>query len=343
MLGFDKRPRHGFLSFLLWVVMVGVYGMLLVRMVPLSHATGRAIPEVSSFVPWVGIPAAVCLLLAFLWHRRVLAGVSTLACCLLLAWHIGYFVPSGQLSAEARQATAAGSATASTDDSYLRVMTLNTDNGKASAAEIVATVRAQGVEVLALQEVDASLPSELEAVGISEVLPHHVVGTATVNDNGGVNCLYTLAPLSNVSTQLLDTTMSQIVAGDVAAGGRTLRFVSAHPNSPHRGGQGLWSEGLSTLGDLASYDHTYVVMGDFNATWDHALFRSMLGDTFVDAGEQAGEGFHMTFPANSKVPPLIEIDHIVYQKDAGVFVGNLAALEISGTDHRALLGTLEVQ
>ena len=86
-----------------------------------------------------------------------------------------------------------------------------------------------------------------------------------------------------------------------------------------------------------------LIMGDFNSTWDHARFRELLGTSFVDASEQAGEGFHMTYPSNSVIPPLVEIDHIVYARDAGLAVSDLETVAVSGTDHRALLATLEVQ
>ncbi|KFI83296.1 hypothetical protein BPSY_0392 [Bifidobacterium psychraerophilum] len=80
-------------------------------------------------------------------------------------------------------------------------------------------------------------------------------------------------------------------------------------------------------------------MGDYNSTWDHSIFRSLLGSRFVDSSEQAGEGFHMTYPANSDLPSVIEIDHIVHDK--GVVVGDMKTVEIAGSDHKALLATLE--
>ena len=72
-----------------------------------------------------------------------------------------------------------------------------------------------------------------------------------------------------------------------------------------------------------------------------ARFRELLGSAFVDAGATAGEGFHMTYPSNTVIPPLVEIDHIVYAKDSGIVVSELATATISGTDHQALLATLE--
>lgn len=49
----------------------------------------------------------------------------------------------------------------------------------------------------------------------------------------------------------------------------------------------------------------------------------------------------MTYPSNSTVPSLIEIDHFVYSKFSGIVVSNLETVTVSGSDHQALIGILE--
>lgn len=341
---FLRPAKHPILSAFLWLIYLGIAAVLAARMLPLAYSTGRLIPELTSIVAWLFVPLLIILVFALVWRRLILAICSICAVILLLFWHIGFFVPSGHLSQTAIQQTStASSATPNTNDNYLRIMTLNTLNGHVNPAALVAALKTQKVEVLALQEVSWRFLDQLKAAGIQNVLPYYVEGYATNSDNGGINCLFFMTKPSNISTNLLPVETSAMSAADITVGTKILRFVSAHPNSPHLGGQGLWSEGLSTIASLAGYDHAYIIMGDFNATWDHAAFRSLLGDTFVDASQQAGEGFHMTYPANSPIPPLIEIDHMVYSKNAGVFIGNLATVELEGTDHFALVGTLEVQ
>ena len=332
------KPRHGCLSLLLWLVMVPTVALMWMRTIPLEDSTGPAIPELVSFIPLLFIPVAIVVVLALLWRRYLLVIVSAASLGLLLFWHWGYFVPSGRLTNPPATTQASSP---STSDSYLRLMTLSADGGRASATEVVRAVREEGVEVLAMQEVSWALIDELEEAGLTDILPNMVQGMAGNHDNGGINCLWFRASVSNPSDNLLDIDTSAMSAGSIQVGGKTLRFVSAHPNSPVRNAQALWSEGLNVLEQLSSYDHNYVIMGDFNATWNHAAFRALLGTTFVDAGEQAGEWFHMTFPSNMPIPPLIEIDHIVYTKGAGLFVGKLATRSIPGTDHQALLGTMQ--
>ena len=345
-----RAPRHGCLSVFLWLAALVIAALCAARLLPLDLSAGPIIPEAVSFIPWLIVPAIVIFVLSLLWARHVLVIFIGMFLALLVWWHAGYFIPSGGLS---EAAEGVGQATAFTGDNVLRVMTLNTLNGHADAAEGVACVRQNNVEVLALQEVSWSFLDELAAAGIYDVLPYHVESEAGQWDNGGLNCIFSMHPMEMVDSNLVPMELSAVSAGTIQVGSRSVRFVSCHPGSPHLGGEGLWEEGLSSLGTLSAYANSYVIMGDFNATINHARFRELLGTTFVDASEQAGEGFHMTWPSASvtagirlpfigSVPALIEIDHIVYSANSGLFVGDLRCVQISGTDHLALIGTLEV-
>ena len=189
--------------------------------------------------------------------------------------------------------------------------------------------------------------SRLNEAGIRELLPYAVVANTSSSDNGGVNGLWSAAPMSERTGDLIPIEASSIPAASIDFDGTVIRFGSVHPFSPRPSNQGLWDRGLGSISQLREDDHTFVLMGDFNATWDHASFRYLLGGRFVDAGENAGEWFQMTYPANKRlfgwipVPAAVEIDHIVH--DRSVVVGDLDAVTVSGSDHKALLGTLEVR
>ena len=342
----QARTRvHRYLDGLLWMVTFGVMAVMVLRMTPNGLDGKRYIPLIVAFVPWMAVLSAAILLISLISRRRVLAVISALCLLTQLVWHAGFLYPRVSLSSAAR--TAVASATASVDDRYARLMTLNTRNGQADAAQIVRTVREQHVEVLALQELNASMISRLNEAGIRELLPYSVVANTSSSDNGGVNGLWSDAPMTERTGDLIPIEASSIPAASIDFDGTLIRFGSVHPFSPRPSNQGLWDRGLGTISQLQDDDHTFVLMGDFNATWDHASFRYLLGGRFVDAGENAGEWFHMTYPANKRlfgwipVPAAVEIDHIVH--DRSVVVGDLDAVTIAGSDHKALLGTLEVR
>ena len=152
--------------------------------------------------------------------------------------------------------------------------------------------------------------------------------------------------MSDTTGDLIPIESSRIPASSIDFGGVAVRFGSVHPFSPRPTNQGLWSKGLSAIGQLQGSKGKYVLMGDFNAIWDHASFRYLLGARFLDSGERAGSGFHMTYPSNVKLlgvipmPACSEIDHIVH--DRGVIVGDLEARAVAGSDHKVLLGTMEI-
>lgn len=334
---YSKRPKHGWLSSLLWLATGASVCVMAMREVPSNLASTGIIPLAVSFVPWVTFISLMVLVLSLLWHRRVLALLSILCLALQLFWHFGYLKPTTTISTQAE--TAVSKPTLNTTDEYARIMTLNTRIGSADVNEIVQTVKAQHVEVLALQEMSQGFIQRLKDAGIASVLPYSVVASTKHGDNGGVNGLWSAAVMSDANSNLIPVEASSIPAASIKLGTRTVRFGSVHPNSPTRGKQSVWSSGLDSISSLKNYDHTYVLMGDYNSTWDHSIFRSLLGSRFVDSSEQAGEGFHMTYPANSDLPSVIEIDHIVHDK--GVVVGDMKTVEIAGSDHKALLATLE--
>ena len=103
-----------------------------------------------------------------------------------------------------------------------------------------------------------------------------------------------------------------------------------------------WSRSIAELKQLNEHPDTdYILMGDFNSTWDHAVFRDMLGTRFQDAAEVSGHGLVFTWPADRKyLPAFAGIDHIVTSKD--VTIGQVNSLTIPGSDHRALLATVDV-
>ena len=257
------------LYFLLWLITGVVLLTMLLRMLPNSLDGKRYIPIIVSLVPWLGVCSALIAVIAALGKRIVLTAVSIVCVVLQLFWHWGFLMPRHEISETAQNVvSAAVGSLPNTSDRYARIMTFNTKEGKADAAQIVETVRTEHVEVLAMQEVTWDLINRLKTAGIASYLPYSNIVQQTWHDNG----------------------------------------------------------------------ESYVLMGDFNSTWDHASFRYLLGNRFVDSGEQAGEGFHMTYPA---VFPIAEIDHIVHDQD--VHVGDLETTRIDGSDHLALLGTLEMR
>ena len=228
-------------------------------------------------------------------------------------------------------------------------MTCNVYKGNADAARIVKLVREEGVRVLALQETTSEFVDQLEANGISDLLPY---SQRSSSDGVYGNGVWSATPLSDVESDDVGSSASAMPAGIVqvtSSDGVTtvpVRFVSVHTTAPVDEYLDLWRKSILEIGvvrDRAAADPSrrYVLMGDFNATYDHAPFRAMLGDSLHDAARIAGEGITLTWPQNRRLlPPFCGIDHVVVSD--GVGARDLRTYEVEGTDHAALVCTLDL-
>jgi endonuclease/exonuclease/phosphatase family metal-dependent hydrolase len=79
-----------------------------------------------------------------------------------------------------------------------------------------------------------------------------------------------------------------------------------------------------------------LLLGDFNATLDHAPLRRLIGSGYRDAADTVGAGLSPTWPADSL--PVVALDHVL--ADARIGVGAVSTHPVPDTDHRALAATL---
>jgi len=106
-----------------------------------------------------------------------------------------------------------------------------------------------------------------------------------------------------------------------------------------------WRSDLAAVARLAARPGSRLLIGDFNATYDHAEFRALLdggpdGRKMVDLGTAAGIRLVPTWPMEGPRLPGIAIDHLV--TSPGITSSGYAVQRIAGTDHAAVLATLNV-
>ena len=249
------------------------------------------------------------------------------------------------------------SSTLAADDGQattFRVMTCNVYKGNANAERIVELVRENNIQVLALQETTVDFVNELKAAGIDELLPY---SQRSSSDGVYGNGVWSTLPLSDAASDDIGSSASAMPAGTIEVtrpDGTTarLRLVSVHTCSPALGYWDLWEKSIAEIGvareRLAEDDSLdYVLLGDFNATYDHAPFREMLGEGTAagaprlhDAARECGAGIMSTWPANLEIPAFCSIDHVVTSER--VVATEVSTAEVPGSDHLALIATLEL-
>lgn len=338
------RFRQSFLVRTVFGLLARVLALLVVLdllacLVPVDFSSIPYLSVLVAGTPWFILVGLLALVLALLSSKWFTALLMIICLAVNISWQYPFYSGEGDLPDRALKAVTAESPDRADDTA--RVMTMNVYKGRADADAIVKAVRDNRVEVLALQETTAPFLDRLHQAGILKYLPYEQTASA---DKKYGNGLWTAAPMESPAKDDVNSVASQMPAGYVPfSGGRTrVRFVSVHTTSPTKGYWSMWKRSLGEVGNLKGHQDTrYVLLGDFNATWDHAPFRDLLGDRFQDAARQAGHGMTPTWPADrTGVPRLVAIDHIVVDK--GIRAGQLKTLKIAGSDHDALLGTLVV-
>ena len=135
----------------------------------------------------------------------------------------------------------------------------------------------------------------------------------------------------------------------VETGGGEVTVTCAHPVPPTLGGPESWNPGvpgwsreLRALRDVtAATTGPQVVMGDFNATWDHRLLRRIADRSdLVSAANATGRGLTPTWPVvDGPLPfPFATIDHVL--TDLPVLGADV--VDVPGSDHRMVTATVQV-
>lgn len=217
--------------------------------------------------------------------------------------------------------------------SLLRLGTANTYQGQIDARALVDLVARERLDVLALQELTPGVVARLDEAGLQELLPHRELRP------GADTALFSRLPLRGGSVLEEPTVWPQATA-EVRVGGRTVHLVSVHTYFP--AGPDRWTRDLRALRSGALEDtQASVLLGDFNATLDHAPMRELLGAGLVDTHVELGRGGARTWPVTGgAVPPLIHLDHVLHGRDlVGVSVEDLV---VPGTDHKVVVAELAV-
>lgn len=211
----------------------------------------------------------------------------------------------------------------------LRVATANVFVSRADWTAVVAFVRANRIDVLAIQEFDADGVRALEKAGLSRELPHQELHPEIDTS------IYSRLPLTRSGLSPAATTWRQPMV-EVSVGGRTVRIVGVHTAYPV-GSPRKWQTDLTALAAEARKSNRNLVMiGDFNATLDHAPMRDLLATGLVDSHAELGHGLAPTWPATRV--PLIQLDHVLH--GPGLAAVRTAEQTIPRSDHRAVYAEL---
>lgn len=220
----------------------------------------------------------------------------------------------------------------------LRVLSSNLLVGGADSHKIMDIVRAEHVDVLAVQEFTPEALAGLEAAGLSSALPYRSSYPVVDVEGSG---LFSRYPLRDTGVRVQRSGFRQAHATVLVPGALPVAVVSAHPCAPSSPSAAVscWRPDLADEPHATPDGTVRVLAGDFNSTLDHAHFRDLIATGYRDAADVRGLGLRPTWPFYAQPPiPPVTIDHVLADRRVGV--ARYAVFAVPRTDHHAIFAEM---
>ena len=223
----------------------------------------------------------------------------------------------------------------------LRVISANLREGQADPSHLVRSAREQA-DVIAFQELTPQEADRLSSAGLDATFPYRWLDAR--GGPGGLG-LWSRFPID--APKRIGGYTFAFVTAQIRVTGVSIdpTVVVAHLAGPWPVPIDDWRRDLNqlqvTMSEVGAQAGagSVIVAADLNSTTDMRPFRALLGNGYRDAAEQSGAGIKPTFPADSRLPPLIVIDHILTRNCTAI---SLRTLKIPGSDHRGLVVTITI-
>jgi len=295
---------------------------LAARFVPISNHIVLLAAALSPYLMLGAVVSAVFLLAARRWIVAIVAVAVALA---MLTTQLPLYLGS----------------TAATAATTLRVMSGNLREGQADAASLVRLAE-QRADVLAVQELTPQEAGRLSQAGLDAAFPYRLLDARDDAQGAGLWSRLPIADARGIGGFGMPFLRARILIPGTSAGPTV---VVVHLPGPWPQPIDDWRADMARLPTLLSTvaaesgDSPVLVAGDFNATWDMQPFRNLLTNGYRDAAEQSRAGIRPTFPADSWLPPVIAIDHIITRNCAAT---SLRTVDLPGSDHRGIVATITI-
>jgi endonuclease/exonuclease/phosphatase (EEP) superfamily protein YafD len=220
----------------------------------------------------------------------------------------------------------------------LTVLSFNALHGRADTGELATVIERCTPDFVALPEAGPDFCDKLMA--LVDILGYRSAVSTSPGSRDGESVTLLAGPRA-AGVQLTPSGamwLPHVEASGGLLGRRTLYAV--HPVAPVRPSRTVaWRRDLALLARWCRAPVAPIVAGDFNATFDHDLFRMALGGC-RSAAAGTGRGLVGTFPASLPRWFGIQIDHVLIPADA--VTSRFEIVDIGGSDHRAVLATFTV-
>lgn len=223
----------------------------------------------------------------------------------------------------------------------VRVMTANLREGNADPQYLAESARVQA-DVVAFQELTPTSVVRLSEAGLDMAFPYRWLDAREASQGVGLWSRYPLEATRRIAGYTFAMVSARIRVADVSKAPTVLVVHMSGPwPNPIDDWRRDWDHLPTTLREAADWaaGGCVIVAGDLNATRDMRPVRGLMRDGYRDAAEQSKVGFKPTFPGDSRLPPLVAIDHILTRSCTAT---SLQTVKLRGSDHRGITATVTV-
>lgn len=296
-------------------ILVGAVGLVM-----LTQAVGwngsRLVATLQSLTPYATVLVLAISALA-VWQRRTsMASVGALVGVGAFVLSIPLVIPPDQA---APRSDAVGVSVAS-------VNLLFSNPIVDAAANVLVDVDA---DVIVFIEYTIEHRNTLAAHPLAQHYPHRIERNGS--DDVGIAMWSKFPADENDRPVYVDDTIDASLDGP---DGR-LRVLSVHPPTPIHDFPG-WKNHLELIGQVADdIAEPMLIIGDFNATYWHPVFRDLLDTDLTDAHIANGEGWSTSWPTDRIFPPFVRLDHAL--TGSGLVSTDVDDFHVPGSDHAGLV------
>ncbi|WP_133874763.1 endonuclease/exonuclease/phosphatase family protein [Paractinoplanes brasiliensis] len=320
--GHPRRRRKAALTVLFWLFILPFLSWAVIR---LGGWERGPVVQLFAFTPYVAAAAWLPAILALATRRWTVGAVAVIVALALAAAVLPRAIPNRDKGPRLGV--------------QLTVMTSNMLFGKADATAIVKLVSEHDVAVLAVQEFTTEGKQALADAGLGALLPYSSLADEPGADGSG---LYSRYPITSAGANRNGGGFMQAYGTLQIPEAGPVVVESAHPLAPYaRSVLGQWREDLLAEPRADKSGTPVILLGDFNATLDHAPMRELIASGYRDAADVTGKGLIGTWgPYDGNPIPPVTIDHVLVDERIGVRGTSVHAIPRS--DHRAIIAELTV-
>ncbi len=216
------------------------------------------------------------------------------------------------------------------------VMSINLLYSTTDLDSLAAELDAAPPDVLVLVELTHTHMDELQEVLERRYRYSHA---APADGVAGIG-IWSVHPVNHSSIEPLTGSSWPAVRAFLDVEGDTVQVLGVHPPPPTTPAYSFTQERELGVIERISREIPTVIVGDFNASIEHAVFRDFLTETGMrDVHAEAGGLINGSWPTHLPAPPVLHIDHILISEHFAIEAAFMPDVEWGG-DHRPVAAHL---